>query len=205
MKKFLYEIFTADTDSTSYKKVTLNFLLASIVPIVLFFICNLIPIGNVFRFILLIPMFTFIWMLLMFFVRLMHVSDNKALINIKRKGYKFKYKPIDLSVQDFEFWLKNAEVPETIYVKSKEGINYKFEISFEVKGKNGPFYNKEFYLDDNKINDINECLKIFYELEIIYNDSIKVYETFDRNKPEIINIEISNLMNKSGEISDEEK
>ena len=198
MKKFLYEIFTADTDSTSYKKVTLNFLLASIAPIVLFFICNLIPIGNVFRFILLIPMFTFIWMLLMYFARLMHVSDNKVLINIKRKGYKFKYKPIDLSIQDFEFWLENAEVPETIYVKSKKGINYRFEISFEVKGKNGPFYNKEFYLDDNKINDINECLRIFYELEIIYNDSIKVYETFDRNNPEIINIEISDLRNKSG-------
>ena len=198
MKKFLYEIFTADTDSTSYKKVTLNFLLASIAPIVLFFICNLIPIGNVFRFILLIPMFTLIWMLLMFFVSLMHVSDNKALINIKRKGYKFKYKPIDLSIQDFEFWLQNAEVPETIYVKSKKGINYKFEISFEVKGKNGPFYNKEFYLDDNRINDINECLRIFYELDIIYNDSIKVFETFDRNSPDIIISIISDLKTKFG-------
>lgn len=198
MKKFLYEIFTADTDSTSYKKVTLNFLLASIAPIVLFFICNLIPIGNVFRFILLIPIYTFIWMLLMFFVRLIHVSDNKDLINIKRKGYKFKYKPIDLSIQNFEFWLKNAEAPETIYVKSKKGINYKFEISFEVKGKNGPFYNKEFYLDDNKINDINECLRIFYELEIIYNDSIKVYETFDRNSPDIIISIISDLKTKFG-------
>lgn len=198
MKKFLYEIFTADTDSTSYKKVTLNFLLASIAPIVLFFICNLIPIGNVFRFILLIPMFTFIWMLLMFFVRLIHVSDNKVLINIKRKGYKFKYKPIDLSIQDFEFWLKNAEVPETIYVKSKKGINYKFEISFEVKGKNGPFYNKEFYLDDNKINDINECLRIFNELEIIYNDGIKVFETFDRNSPDTIISIISDLKTKFG-------
>ncbi|MBP5407516.1 MAG: hypothetical protein J6Y42_00060 [Bacilli bacterium] len=41
MKKFLYEIFTADTDSTSYKKGTLNFLLASIAPIVLFFICKM--------------------------------------------------------------------------------------------------------------------------------------------------------------------
>ena len=30
------------------------------------------------------------------------------------------------------------------------------------------------------------------------NDSIKVYETFDRINPEIINIEISNLRNKSG-------
>lgn len=198
MKKFLYEIFTADTDSTSYKKVTLNFLLASIAPIVLFFICNLIPIGNVFRFILLIPIFTFIWMLLMFFVRLIHVSDNKDLINIKRKGYKFKYKPIDLSIQDFEFWLKNAEAPETIYVKSKKGINYKFEISFEVKGKNGPFYNKEFYLDDNKINDINECLRIFYELEIIYNDGIKVFETFDRNSPDTIISIISDLKTKFG-------
>lgn len=198
MKKFLYEIFTADTDSTSYKKVTLNFLLASIAPILLFFICNLIPIGNVFRFILLIPMYTFIWMLFMFFVRLIHVSDNKALINIKRKGYKFKYKPIDLSIQDFEFWLENAEVPETIYVKSKKGINYKFEISFEVKGKNGPFYNKEFYLDDNKINDINECLRVFYELDIIYNDSIKVFETFDRNSPDTIISIISDLKTKFG-------
>ena len=198
MKKFLYEIFTGDTDSTSYKKVTLNFLLASIAPIVLFFICNLIPIGNVFRFILLIPIFTFIWMLFMFFVSLMHVSDNKALINIKRKGYKFKYKPIDLSIQDFEFWLENAEAPETIYVKSKKGINYKFEISFEVKGKNGPFYNKEFYLDDNKINDINECLRIFYELEIIYNDGIKVFETFDKNSPDIIISIISDLKTTFG-------
>lgn len=198
MKKFLYEIFTADTDSTSYKKVTLNFLLASIAPIVLFFICNLIPIGNVFRFILLIPIYTFIWMLLMFFVRLIHVSDNKDLINIKRKGYKFKYKPIDLSIQDFEFWLKNAEAPETIYVKSKKGINYKFEISFEVKGKNGPFYNKEFYLDANKIDTIDCCIKTFIELEIINKNIIKVYETFDRNSPEIINIEISNLRNKCG-------
>ena len=198
MKKFLYEIFTGDTDSTSYKKVTLNFLLASIAPIVLFFICNLIPMGNVFRFILLIPIFTFIWMLFMFFVSLMHVSDNKALINIKRKGYKFKYKPIDLSIQDFEFWLENAEVPETIYVKSKKGINYKFEISFEVKRKNGPLYNKEFYLDDNKINDINECLRIFYELEIIYNDVIKVFETFDRNSPDTIISIISDLKTKFG-------
>lgn len=198
MKKFLYEIFTADTDSTSYKKVTLNFLLASIAPIVLFFICNLIPIGNVFRFILFIPMFTFIWMLLMYFVSLMHVSDNKALINIKRKGYKFKYKPIDLSIQDFEFWLQNAEVPETIYVKSKKGINYRFEISFEVKGKNGPFYNKEFYLDDNKINNINDCLRIFNELEIIYNDGIKVFETFDRNSPDTIISIISDLKTKFG-------
>lgn len=198
MKKFLYEIFTADTDSTSYKKVTLNFLLASIAPIILFFICNLIPIGNVFRFILLIPMFTFIWMLLMYFVSLMHVSDNKALINIKRKGYKFKYKPIDLSIQDFKFWLKNAEVPETIYVKSKKGINYRFEISFEVKGKNGSFYNKEFYLDDNKINNINDCLRIFNELEIIYNDSIKVFETFDRNSPDTIISIILDLKTKFG-------
>lgn len=196
MKKFLYEIFTADTDSTSYKKVTLNFLLASIAPIVLFFICNLIPVGNVFRIIIFVPIFTFIWMLLMFSVRLMHVSDNKALINIKRTGYKFNYEPIDLSIQDFEFWLENAEVPETIYVKSEKGINYKFEISFEVKGKNGPFYNKEFYLDHNKINDINECLRIFYELEIIYNDSIKVYETFDRNSPDIIISIINDLKNK---------
>lgn len=198
MKKFLYEIFTADTDSTSYKKVTLNFLLASIAPIVLFFVCNLIPVGNGFRFLILIPIFTFIWMLLMFSVRLMHVSDNKAFMNIKRNGYKFKYEPIDLSIQDFEFWLENAEVPETIYVKSKKGINYKFEISFEVKGKNGPFYNKEFYLDDNKINDINECLRIFYELEIIYNDSIKVFETFDRNSPDTIISIISDLKTKFG-------
>lgn len=198
MKKFLYEIFTADTDSTSYKKTTLNFLLASIAPIVLFFICNLVPVRNIFRFIILIPIFTFIWMLLMYFVRLMHVSDNKNLINIKRDGYKYKYKPIDLSIQDFEFWLENAEAPETIYVKSKKGINYKFEISFEVKGKNGPFYNKEFYLDENKIDTIDCCIKTFIELEIINKNIIKVYETFDRNSPEIINIEISNLRNKCG-------
>ena len=69
---------------------------------------------------------------------------------------------------------------------------------YKVKGKNGPFYNKEFYLDENKIDTIDCCIKTFIELEIINKNIIKVYETFDRNCPEIINIEISNLRNKCG-------
>ena len=87
-------------------------------------------------------------------------------------------------------------MPETIYVKSALKVNYKFMIDYETQGENGPFINKRFYLDNIELKDEKECVKVFQELSIIFDDYILVYETFDHNRPEIIIEIIDELKSK---------
>ena len=80
--------------------------------------------------------------------------------------------------------------------KSKNKINYIFEISFETKGKNGPFYDKRFFLDNEELQDSNTCIEKLTSLDIIYNNELSIYETFDKNSPELLIKVIDELRNK---------
>ena len=186
MKKFVSKLFSGETDNISYLEETKDFLLGIIVPVISFVLSLLIPVDTPFRLLTAVFLGLIFFMVLLFSVRLTRVSDNKEVNNIKRTNYKFKYKPIKLSVGDFKYWIKNAVMPETIYIKSLHKINYKFVVDFETQGKNGPFVNKRFFLDNNELNDEIECIKVFQELGIIFEDYILVYETFDHNRPDII-------------------
>ena len=196
MKKFVGKLFSGATDSLSYLKETKDFLLGMIVPVIAFTLSLLIPVDTPFRLLTGVLLGLIFFMVLLFSVRLISVSDNKEVNNIKRENYKFKYKPIKLSVGDFNYWITNAVMPETIYVKSALKVNYKFMVDYETQGKNGPFINKRFYLDNKELKDEKECVKVFQELSIIFNDYILVYETFDHNRPEIIIEIIDELKSK---------
>ena len=100
--------------------------------------------------------------------------------------HKTTFSYYHLQVDDFVYWLKNAVVPEKLIVRSKNKINYIFEISFETKGKNGPFYNKRFFLDNEELQDSNTCIEKLTSLDIIYNNELSIYETFDKNSPELL-------------------
>ena len=186
MKQFIKELFSAGTDSLSYKKIIFDFLLGMIVPVALIIGANCIPVDSPFRFVILIPTITASFMILLFFCRLIWVSDNREKNDIKSNKYKYKYAPVKVSVQDFIFWLNMAKMPEIIYTKSLLGINYMFEISFEAKSKSGPFFNKKFFLDGKELKDWNQCIDTLEELKIIKAGYIDVYETFDHNKPEML-------------------
>ena len=196
MKKFVSKLFSGETDNISYLEETKDFLLGMIVPVISFVLSLLIPVDTPFRLLTAVFLGLIFFMVLLFSVRLTRVSDNKEVKNIKRTNYKFKYKPIKLSVGDFKYWIKNAVMPETIYVKSALKVNYKFMVDYETQGKNGPFINKRFYLDNKELKDEKECVKVFQELSIIFNDYILVYETFDHNRPEIIIEIIDELKSK---------
>ena len=186
IKKFISELFSAATTSTSYLEMIRNFLIGLIVPCVLLVLTNLIPVKTPLRILIIIPIGLIMFMTIIFFARLIWVSDNRETNNIKSDKYKFKYKPIKLKVDDFVYWLKNAVVPEKLIVRSKNKINYIFEISFETKGKNGPFYNKRFFLDNEELQDSNTCIEKLTSLDIIYNNELSIYETFDKNSPELL-------------------
>lgn len=186
MKKFVSKLFSGATDSLSYFKETKDFLLGIIIPVIAFILSLLIPVNTPLRILVVLFLGLLFFMTFLYLVRLISVSDNKEANNIKRDNYKFKHKPINLPIADFEYWIKNADMPETLYVKSSLKINYKFMIDFETQGKNGLFINKRFYLDNKELSDERECVKVFQELNIIFDDYILVYETFDHNRPEII-------------------
>ncbi len=184
MKQFIKELFSARTDSLSYKKIIFNFLIGIIAPVALIICANFIPVGSPFRFVILIPTIMTIYMVLFFFCRLIHISDNREANDVKSK--KYKYTPVKVSIQDFILLLNMAKMPEIIYTKSLLDINYIFEISFETKGRYGPFFNKKFFLDGKELKDCNQCIDVLEELEIINEGYIDVYETFDHNKPEML-------------------
>ena len=186
MKQFIKELFSAGTDSLSYKKIIVDFLLGIIVPLALIICVNFIPVGSPFRFVILIPTIMVIYMILLFFCRLIWVSDNREKNDVKSNKYKYKHTPVKVSVQDFILLLNKAKMPEIIYTKSLLDINYIFEISFETKGKYGPFFNKKFFLDGKDLKDCNQCIHTLEELKIIKEGYIDVYETFDHNKPEML-------------------
>ena len=74
MKQFIKELFSAGTDSLSYKKIIVDFLLGIIVPLALIICVNFIPVGSPFRFVILIPTITVIYMILLFFCRLIWLA-----------------------------------------------------------------------------------------------------------------------------------
>lgn len=186
MKKFIKEVFIPETQSTNYKSAIKNYIVTMVIAIALFLLFNLIPIGNPFRYLLIIPIGLIMWISFMFFVKLSIIYDNIQKEKLKNKKYKFRYDPITVNIDDFKFWLENAEMPETLYLKSQTDNNYIFEVGFDITGKNGKFINKKFYLDDKEINSANDCIDLLLSLDIIINNQIKVYETFDHNKPEVL-------------------
>ena len=143
-----------------------------------------------------IVVFAGLEILLSFYLRIIQVSDNKEKNLIKSKKYKFKHKPIYLSFSDLKFFVENATTPETLYVESKNGDFHILEIAFDITGTRGRFYNKHFVIDDDVIQDERVFLSKLSSSEIIFNDEIKIYETFDHNKPDFLFEVIESLKNK---------
>ena len=182
VKKFIKELFGARTDATKYGTVIVNFLIGISLPAVALGLMCLIPVSSPFRKLIAIPFFLIWIMLFAFFGRLIAVSDNKTAKAIKENRYKFKYDPMDLTLDDFVYWLTNANMIDEILVRSQEGINYLFTIRFDHDRK-GNVLSKSFFLDDREIASPEDCVKLFKELGIIQDDVIKVYQYIDGSDP----------------------
>ena len=144
-----------------------------------------------------ILVFTFLELLISLLFRAISVSDNKEIYLIRNKKYNFKYEPIYLCLNDVKFLLENSDNPETLYVGSKTGNYHVIQISFDITGRRGEFYNKHFVIDDEVIYEEKRFLNKLYDKGIINDGQIKVYATFDNNKPDVILSIIENLKNKN--------
>ena len=131
-------------------------------------------------------------MIAAFIGRLTVVADNIELVNSLKGNIKFKNSPIKFTFEEISFFIRNTKNPETIYVKSINKGYHMIDIAYDVKGRKGPFYNKQYYFDGIQIKSIDEFLKTIYDNTVI-SDYIMVYATFDKKSPEILSKLINEL------------
>ena len=87
IKKFISEIFSAATTSTCYLEMIRNFLIGLIVPCVFLVLTNFIHVKTPLRILIIIPIGLIMFMTIIFFARLIWVSDNREANNLKSDKY----------------------------------------------------------------------------------------------------------------------
>lgn len=183
-------LFSIVTNERRYKPFIIRFLIELVIFGVPFILSNIyIPIGSLWR---LVVVFFLLGMLVcgfLFLCRCINVSDNKTKDRNFREKYKEKFKPVSISKEDFIFWLENADLDETIVIKS---ILKKYSVLelFVVKNK------IELCLNGKDIDSATSLISIL-EDEGYLEEGVIVCETSDRNKPDFLIKIIDDLKGKA--------
>lgn len=115
-------------------------------------------------------------------VRIVDISDYNESNKIKNGKKKFNFKPILYNIKDVKKWIYNSKEPDVIYVKSKNEKIITIDVSFETRGKNGPFINKKIYVDDVELP-IEEVEEAILSKCIITNDCVSIVAITEKNNP----------------------
>ena len=191
--KYLKELFMCSSDDLKYKNTILVYMAANIVIALIAIIFNIIFKSGI---PLAILAGLFLYLLISFSIRLTAINDNRSKKKIIDGKYVPKFKPILVNVDDIIIWLKHMEEPETIVCSYIEEF-YIIEISFDVKEGRGDYYNKQLYFNNSIISESDLIKKL---REKNQDGKIAVYETFDKNKPEILIDEIDEIKAKLKEL-----
>lgn len=192
--KYLKELFKFSSDDLKYKNTVLVYIVVNIV-LVLITILSDIVFENAYLLRSIIAAL-FVYFLMTFSIRLTAISDNRSAQKIKNGKYTFKFKPILVNVDDIIIWLKHMEEPETI-ICSYINEFYIIEIAFDLTGIRGDYCNKQLYFNNAIISENDLINKLRKKNQ---DGKITVYETFDRNKPEILIDEIDEIKAKLKEL-----
>lgn len=117
-------------------------------------------------------------------LRLIDISDYKENMKIVSGQKKMKYKPVCYKISDIEQWILTATVPDTLYVQSRNnGKIVIIEVSFETKGKNGPFINKKIFINEKQIVNLNDIKHEILSVCLVDNDCIRLNAITEFNNP----------------------
>lgn len=185
MKRLLRWLFSTKSKSKKYKYELLLITYLLLISLIVIVISNTINLENLLDRILSI-FILMQWML--FFVpciiRLIDISDYNEKIKVINGEKKFKFEPVLCNISEIENWIKNALIPDTIYVKSLNGKNITIiSVSYETKGKNGPFINKQILINDKVIDDLQDIKEEIYHTCMIKDDCISIMAITEYNDP----------------------
>ena len=183
-------LFSIVTNERRYKPFIIRFLIELVIFGVPFILSNIyIPIGSLWRLVVVFFLLAMLVCGFLFLCRCINVSDNKTKDRNFREKYKEKFKPVSISKEDFIFWLENADLDETIVIKS---ILKKYSVLelFVVKNK------IEVCLNGKDIDSAASLVSIL-EDEGYLEEGVIVCETSDRNKPDFLIKIIDDLKGKA--------
>lgn len=183
-------LFSVVTNERRYKPFIIRFLIELVIFGVPFILSNIyIPIGSLWRLVVVFFLLAMLVCGFLFLCRCINVLDNKTKDRNFREKYKEKFKPVSISKEDFVFWLENADLDETIVIKS---ILKKYSVLelFVVKNK------IELCLNGKGIDSAASLISIL-EDEGYLEEGVIVCETSDRNKPDFLIKIIDDLKGKT--------
>ena len=183
-------LFSIVTNERRYKPFIIRFLIELVIFGVPFILSSIyIPIGSPWRLVVVFFLLAMLVCGFLFLCRCINVSDNKTKDRNFREKYKEKFKPVSISKEDFIFWLENADLDETIVIKS---ILKKYSVLelFVVKNK------IELCLNGKDIDSAASLVSIL-EDEGYLEEGVIVCETSDRNKPDFLIKIIDDLKGKA--------
>ena len=189
MKRLFKWLFSTKSKSKKYKYELLLITYLLLSSLIVIIISNTIKLNNVVDRILSIIILTQ-WILFFFpcLIRLTDISDYNEKIKVINGKKKFKFEPVLYNISEVEKWILNATMPDTIYVQSRNnGKIVIIEVSFETKGKNGPFINKQILINDKLIESVQDIREKIYNLCMIKDDCISVKAITEYNDPKNFN------------------
>ncbi len=191
MKKIIIDLISFTTKEKTYKKTFLRFIIATLVVAFLTLLDYLISKYLISKIILSVLFIVYIYLLLAFISRIICIGENKKNEKKEIGLYKTKYEAIDFDYEIVIKWLKNKKDPETLlcYYNNKY---FEIDIVFDVVGRRGNYYNKQYYLNKEKMTEEQIIDEIGNRL---IDGKLRVYETFDHNGPDILVKEIEGITN----------
>ena len=186
--KELFQFYSGDY---TYKKTIVTYIIANIVILSIAILDYIIRDYFISHIILGVIFIIFIYLLLAFIARMITISDNRNINKTINGKNKFKYNPINIELEDIVLWISKFDEPELL-VCSIENEFFVIEISYDIKGRRGEYYNRQLYFN-NKVIDESSLIEKLKNKAI--NNIVKVYQTFDTNKPELIFDEINKIKN----------
>lgn len=106
-------------------------------------------------------------------LRLIDISDYNERNKVINGEKQFNFEPLLCSIYEVEKWITNAVGPDTLYVKSSSGKNITIiSVTFETKGKNGQFINKQIWINDKEVKSLQDIRKEIYHMCMMNDDYI---------------------------------
>ena len=189
MKRLLRWLFSTKSKSKKYKYELLLITYLLLISLIVIVISNIINLENLLDRIL--GIFILMQWILFFIpciIRLIDISDYNEKIKVINGEKKFKFEPVLCNISEIENWIKNALIPDTIYVESLNGKNITIiSVAYETKGKNGPFINKQILINDKVIDDLQDIKEEIYHTCMIKDDCISIMAITEYNDPKNFN------------------
>ena len=189
MKRLLRWLFSTKSKSKKYKYELLLITYLLLISLIVIVISNTINLENLLDRIL--GIFILMQWILFFvpcIIRLIDISDYNEKIKVINGEKKFKFEPVLCNISEIVNWIKNALIPDTIYVESINGKNITIiSVAYETKGKNGPFINKQILINDKVIDDLQDIKEEIYHTCMIKDDCISIMAITEYNDPKNFN------------------